>query len=149
MEILIVGVIIVAIMAYASTKIKNAAKQAYEQELIETAEFRIVKPEGFIIPVKENLELEFEANSKDFGEDDAENFYRCWAFVRVEEGIKNQAETYEWEKVENNVSLKMFDKTLHSKTLDKTYLLEIAVLPDFHHEYVQKIDLMLNSFVLK
>lgn len=149
MEILIVGVIIVAIMAYASTKIKNAAKKAYEQEIIETEEFRIIKPEGFIIPLKESTEFEFEMQTKDFGEDEAENFYRCWVYVKVEEGIKNEAEIYEWEKTEDNTTIKMFDKTLHSRELDKTYLLEIAVLPEYHQEYVERIDLMLSSFSLK
>lgn len=71
MEILIPGLILVALMVYASTKIKRNAAKAYEEETIEREQFSLVKPEGFIEPVREENEPAFLAYTKDFGEDDA------------------------------------------------------------------------------
>ncbi len=47
MEILIVGIIVVAFMAYFSTKLKKFTAEQFEREEIESAEFSLVKPEGF------------------------------------------------------------------------------------------------------
>jgi hypothetical protein len=48
MELLIPGLIIVALMAYASTRIKRSAAAAFEPETIETEELIIQKPQGFL-----------------------------------------------------------------------------------------------------
>ena len=149
MEILIIGVIVVAIMAYVSTKIKRAASEAYEQENVETEDFRIIKPESFIIPVKEKSEFVFETYSKDYGEDLAEKFRQCRVVVKEKDGIENDADVLESEKVEDNVTLKTFSKTLVDKTLDKSYELEITVLPEYEEKYADGIKLMLDSFHLK
>ena len=149
MEILIIGVIVVAIMAYVSTKIKRAASEAYEQENVETEDFRIIKPESFIIPVKEKSEFVFETYSKDYGEDLAEKFRQCRAVIREKNGIESDADVLESEKVEDNVTLKTFSKTLVDKTLDKSYELEITVLPEYEEKYADGIKLMLDSFHLK
>ena len=82
MEILIIGGLLVALMAYLSTKIKKEAKRAYEQEVIETEGFKIVKPVDFIIPLKKASEYAFEAYSKDFGEDEAGDLSQCWAVIK-------------------------------------------------------------------
>ena len=58
MEILIIGSLIVALMVYASTKIKRSAAQAFEEETIETDEFYLVKPEGFLNPIGNASEFE-------------------------------------------------------------------------------------------
>lgn len=149
MEILIVGVIIVALMAYASTKIKNAAKRAYEQEIVETEQFTITKPEGFIIPIKEESEFVFETYSKDFGEDESGKFNQCWAFIREKEATEKKAEVSESEKIEDGVTIKVFEKILLNQNLNKTYELEILVLPEYYEQYSDRIKLMLNSFSLK
>lgn len=148
MEILIVGVIVVAIMAYVSTKIKRAASEAYEQENVETEHFRLIKPEHFIIPVKDESEFAFEAYSKDYGEDLAENFRQSWAIVREKNGIEDEG-VVEFERVEDNVTIKTFTKTLVSKDLDKSFELEISLLPDYEEKYAEGIKLMLESFHLK
>src|SRR5205085_2158799 len=84
MEILIVGVILVALMVYASTRIKKSAARAFESETIDADEFYIEKPEGFINPLRdESAEYAFEAYSKDFGTGDAENVYQAQAFITV------------------------------------------------------------------
>ncbi len=110
MEIFIIGIIIVALMAYASTKIKKAAGEAYKLEMLENEQFAITKPDGFIIPVKEHSEFMFEAYSKEFGEDEAEKLYQCWAIVNEKDGIEYDSNVCETEKIEQTVTIKHFTK---------------------------------------
>ena len=87
MEILIVGGILVALMAYVSTRIKKSAASAYESETIESEKFSLVKPEGFISPVGNASAFAFEAFSKDFGEtDETEKLRRAQANLRIAAG---------------------------------------------------------------
>src|SRR5262245_36415410 len=72
MELLITGMIRVALMVYASARIKKSAAMAYDEELIDTDEFSITKPEGFIIPTNGDGRFAFAAYSKEFGTDDAD-----------------------------------------------------------------------------
>ena len=67
MELLIPGLILVAIMAWASTRIKRNAAAAFDEERIETDDFALDKPEGFLHVVNDNSGLLFRAYSKDFG----------------------------------------------------------------------------------
>ena len=83
MELLIPGLILVALMVYASTKIKKNAAKAYEAESIETAEFSITKPHGFLHPLNGETEYAFEAYSKEFGQDHAEQFRQASAELLV------------------------------------------------------------------
>ncbi len=82
MEILIPGLLLVALMVYASTKIKKNAAAAYDKETVETDQFSITKPEGMIIPVESENGLLFEAFSKDFGVDEAGEIRQITAAVR-------------------------------------------------------------------
>lgn len=67
MELLIPGLILVALMVWASTKIKRNAAAAFEPETIETDEFVIQKPDGFLHVVNDDSGLAFRAYSKDYG----------------------------------------------------------------------------------
>lgn len=146
MEILILGIILVALMAYVSTRIKKSAAQAFERETIETEDFRIVKPEGFLNPVSENSENAFEAYSKDYGEADAAEHRK--AVVKIYKTV-GQSEDLpaESEKTEKGVTLQTFRKVLEKK--EKSYALEISVVKDYRDEYFDKINEMLSSFSLK
>jgi hypothetical protein len=66
MELLIPGLILVALMAWASTKIKKTAAEAYSEETVSAGGFTIVKPEGFIIPVNDDPAVLFEARSREY-----------------------------------------------------------------------------------
>ncbi|MFN0277719.1 MAG: hypothetical protein ACKVRN_03860 [Pyrinomonadaceae bacterium] len=66
MEILIPGLILVALMVYASTRIKKTAAAAFEQETIETDEFIIQKPEGFLHNLNGDPKFVFEAYSREY-----------------------------------------------------------------------------------
>jgi len=65
MELLIPGLLLVALMVYASTRIKKMAAEAYEAETIETDEFSIQKPEGFLHNLNGDPKFIFEAYSKE------------------------------------------------------------------------------------
>lgn len=67
MELLIPGLILVALMVYASTKIKKTAAAAFEPETIETEKFLIEKPDGFLNIINHDPALELDAYSRDFG----------------------------------------------------------------------------------
>lgn len=69
MEILIPGLIIVALMVYASTRIKRNAAAAFDPEAIETDDLVIQKPEGFLHNLNGDPKFAFEAYSKDFSEE--------------------------------------------------------------------------------
>jgi len=66
MELLIPGLILVALMVYASTRIKRTAAAAFEAETVETDDFIIQKPGGFLNNLNGDPKYIFEAYSKDF-----------------------------------------------------------------------------------
>ncbi|MGH7250008.1 MAG: hypothetical protein ACREGC_03470 [Minisyncoccia bacterium] len=73
MEILIAGLLLVALMVYASTRIKRTAAEAFEQETVETDDFSLIKPEGFLYVINGDPAFAFQAYSREFGIDDASN----------------------------------------------------------------------------
>lgn len=66
MELLIPGLLLVAFMVWASTRIKKNAAAAFDAETIEANEFIIQKPEGFLHNLNGSPKYIFEAYSKDF-----------------------------------------------------------------------------------
>lgn len=70
MELLIPGLILVALMVWASTKIKDKAAAAFVPETIETDEFEIRKPDGFLHVVNDDSGLAFRAYSKEYGKNE-------------------------------------------------------------------------------
>ncbi len=176
MEILIIGLIVVALMVFVSTKIKDSAARAFESEVIETDEFRIEKPEGLMSPLEGNSEYPFEARSREFGEEKiSRNIWKAHAFLTVDKGLNFKAECekarqsadkilserifdesdgekvclIESEKVENEVPMVEFRKIVESQKQKKTYDLRISVLQPYREAYIHKINDMTNSFRLK
>ena len=82
MELLIPGLILVALMVYASTRIKKSAAQAFEPETIDTDLFYFEKPEGFLTVLNGKPELEYEGYSREFGGDGAEDVKQARVEVR-------------------------------------------------------------------
>ena len=66
MELLIPGLILVAFMVWASTRIKKTAAAAFDQETVATDEFIIQKPEGFLHNLNGDPKYIFEAYSKEY-----------------------------------------------------------------------------------
>lgn len=67
MELLIPGLILVAIMVWASTRIKRNAAAAFDEERIETDGLVVTKPEGFLHVLNDESGLLFRGYSKEFG----------------------------------------------------------------------------------
>lgn len=174
MEILIIGGALVALMVYVSTRVKNSAASAYEREKIETEDFSIIKPAEFISPFSENSEYAFNALSRDFGNDEAEEFRQAQANLSVYpntnfEEIRRNAlqligktlseETSDsvaekvclliGEKAENAVETEVFYKIVESKTQNKIYELKISVLSEFKETYAAAVNELINGFEVK
>ncbi len=169
MEILILGILLVALMVYASTKIKKSAAQAFEEEAVETSEFTLVKPEGFLRPLKDDES--FEAYSKDFGTEGASDLRLARARVIVTldgdfEAIGREAKdsgaavqddhftvngrrerTLEVEKLEKGIPVNVFSKLIEGD--GKIYRLETVVLREQKDAFLRRIELMMASFSLQ
>jgi hypothetical protein len=83
MDLLIPGLILVALMVYASTRIKRSAAQAFEPETVETDEFVIAKPEGFLNVLNGDPQYAFEAYSKDFGDEEEKSVRAATVHLKV------------------------------------------------------------------
>jgi len=176
MEIFIAGVILVALMVYASTKIKKTAAAAFEPEIIDAEDFRLVKPEGYIHPFKDNSVLAFEAYTKDFGFEEAKDFRRSRATLNVipnsdfETICKNAKKTVdkitskrfiedtpadqkifllETEKSENGVKFFTVWKIVESRARRKIYQFQVSVLEEYREELAEAASQMIGSFEVK
>lgn len=168
MEILIVGGLLVALMVYASTKIKKSAAAAFDEELIDSPDFSITKPEGFISPV-EDSGYAFVANSRDFGTDEADEIRQVTASVKIFESenlddvrseISNAAEkvgeeqrlagggfVIETEEIQNGMVVEC-EHHVYAKD-GKIYALTLKVLPEFREEQRKNIGTLIASFDVK
>lgn len=106
MELLIPGLILVAIMVWASTRIKRNAAAAFDAEQVETDDFVLEKPEGFLHVLNDNTGLLFRAYSKEFGTVGRSDIrqatielerHRGTEIDTVMSGIKSASESFEAE----------------------------------------------------
>ena len=176
MEIFIVGVAVVALMVYVSTKIKKSAAAAFEREQIEEEDFSLVKPEGYIHPFKENSPFAFEAYTKDFGDEEAKSFRRSRATLRVVSGsdfdtvcrnAKKDADRItskrfvedatanqkifllENEKSESGVKFYTRWKIVESGERRQVYEFQVSVLGEYQEEYADAAGEMIRTFSVK
>lgn len=176
MEILIVGAVVVALMVFISTKIKKSVAAAFEREIIENENFRLIKPAGFINPINENSEFAFEAYTKEFGKNDADEFRQASAHVTVISGSdfktaiesvkKNRRKILSEEIFENavakqkicllesetiakNVPARMFDKIIEAERQSEIYHLQVVVIDAYAEAYAERIKEMIESFAVK
>jgi hypothetical protein len=166
MEILIAGVILVAFMAYASTRIKRSAAKAFEAETVETHQFVIQKPDGFLNVINGDPQFAFEAYSKEFGTGDASAIRLGTATIKISDaGIdpvvsgteiasdikevigEKHYRLIEGKRVNNGTELRVLYKIAENK--GKVFVLEITALPEAPDEFSRKIEHMLDSFEIK
>jgi hypothetical protein len=170
MEIWIIGAVVVALMVYASTKIKRSAAAAFEEETIETAEYSLDKPEGFLAPVEPPDFLAFYAYSKDFGEEEsAEKLYQSLIKLKVlagrslaeiakdvkksfdkvltEESPSENTVVLGGERTENDVDKLFYHKIVAAG--EKIFDLEMTVLADYREKYEERAEKLLSSFRVK
>lgn len=67
MELLIPGLLLVALMVWLSTRIKKNAAAAFDAETVDSDDFLIQKPEGFLHVLNDSSGLAFRSYSKEFG----------------------------------------------------------------------------------
>jgi hypothetical protein len=166
MELLIPGLILVALMVYASTKIKKRAAEAFEEEHIETEKYSLQKPEGFLHVIN-SPDYDFEAYSKEFDEGDF-RIRRAKIEVDVFPGegldkvlerliegstrseVRSRTDTsalIETDEVANEIDQKVVYKFVAGR--DTTFRLRFAVSSKHRDDYSSKIDETLESFELK
>ena len=170
MEILIIGAAVVALMVWASTKIKRSAAAAFEEESIETDEFSLVKPEGFLNPVENEEFLAFYAFSKEYGEEDkAEKLRQSLIKLKILAGRslpeigKDLKKSFEkvlsedapdentlllkGEKTEREVAQIFYHKLVAKD--ERIFDLEMSVLADYEEKYEEKAGKLLENFRVK
>jgi hypothetical protein len=170
MELLIPGLILVALMVYASTRIKRTAARAFEAETVETDEFVVQKPDGFLNVLNLDPELSFEAYSKDFGTKGDLDIRAATAKLRVRDDstvddlikeIASKTEvTNQLNEVVGDVHYRVIEGELTkgeaeyrvlyklAEHADKTYELEVAALRSVP-ETLRKAEALFDSFELK
>lgn len=158
-------------MAWASTRIKKNAAAAFDPETVTTPAFTIDKPEGMLHVLNGNPELEFEAYSKEFGTgvmskmrlfraeikklhptglaaklaeikksgrvaDDRKEVIdgRTYHVIEIEEGGT---------KVPSRIKYKIGEAD------DAVYVLKIKALEEAGETVFEKLDVMLESFVVR
>jgi hypothetical protein len=176
MEIFIVGVFIVALMVYVSTRIKKSAERAFESETIDAEDYTINKPAGFINPVNDDSPFAFEAYTKDFGTDEAKDFRQARARLRrisdssfdaVCKNVKQSAgkvlskdfseNAAQGQRVflldtqgkENDVPVSSFWKIVESRERRRIYELQVSVLEEYKIKYANETTEMIESFSVK
>lgn len=85
MELLIPGLILVALMVWASTRIKRTVAEAFEPEFIDSTSFTLDKPVGFLHVLNDDSGVEFRGYSKEFGKTGKKDVRQVTAEVRVYE----------------------------------------------------------------
>lgn len=171
MELLIPGLILVALMVWASTKIKKTTAAAFEAETVETDEFVINKPDGFLHVINGDPQYAFESYSKEYGGEGAEDVRRATATVVVKtstvkdeavrrlnagnEKIDDRTEVIgetkyrliETRAVANDIQYRNLFKI--AQRGHKTYVMTIIAIAETTDEAMRDIEGMLNSFEIK
>lgn len=163
MEILILGLILVALMVWASTKIKKNVAHAYEREIIDNADFSIVKPDGFLHVLNGDSTFAFEAYSKEFGKDETSGVHQVTAKLlylinttAAEVSAKAGEELSEPVSESNYISgLKSESDAVFEichKIIAKNggvFDLEVSILHDYAEEQTANVHELLESFRVK
>ncbi|MEP7147849.1 MAG: hypothetical protein ABI857_03110 [Acidobacteriota bacterium] len=168
MELLIPGLILVALMVWASTKIKKRAADAFEAEFIETDTYSLQKPEAFLHVIGDPAH-EFRAYSKEFGALDANSGVRQ-ATIEIDAfrdndlaGVRDLTERsaavtkireegpdaceLETEETANEIDVDAVYKLVVGANV--VYRLRFAVLREHTEDYLRKIEETLDSFTVR
>jgi hypothetical protein len=167
MEILIPGLILVALMAWASTKIKKRAADAFEPESVETEDYFVRKPEGFLHVIGSRSH-EFEAYSREFSAGDDSQTRRATIEIDVlpdpslaeaRERINKTAPDLEVRRegpglceiiateTANQTPVTAFYKIMAAG--NKVVRLRFGVVTEHRGEFEQRIDETLDSFIVR
>jgi len=170
MEILILGIIVVAVMAWASTRIKRNAAEAFAPEKIETADFVLEKPEGWLSIADPKAPYLFEAYSKAFGKEPNEKLRLGTATIErtignIEDAVSRATEngdvTDDIREVVGDTHYRLVELTSGSGDTDQlewlkfaqadgsVYILQVKALAETTDEFRRDIESMVDSFQIK
>ena len=159
-------------MVWASTRIKKVAASAFEPEAVETEDFVIQKPEGFLNVINGDPKYAFEAYSREYGTDGAEEFRQGRLYVTVRENaavedVVAEVKAAASETVEDIGEViganhyRLIDVKRSEKETElyvtykigerngKVFTLEAVRLAETSDEIVRKMEVMVASFELK
>ncbi len=163
-------------MVIVSTKIKKSAREAFKPETIETDEFTVKKPEGFLHPLRDKPEFPYEAYSKTYGEKTTRNIWQArtrlqifedTTLKRIFEEIEQRNETIDSkkkldnvqqgqngliiqsQKTEDEVDYKILRKIIEVETSCKIYELKTTILELYADEYTESVCETMRSFIVK
>lgn len=167
MEILIPGLILVALMAWASTRIKKRAADAFEAELIETDNYSLRKPEGFLHVIGDP-QHDFSAHTREFGGDEDSqvrlgtieiDILQDSSLPAVRDSIRQGAERSDVRREAEGVCEIVASEAANQSPLTAfykivrngraVYRLRFAVVAEHKTEFSRKIDKTLDSFKVK
>lgn len=139
-------------MYWASTKIKQKAADAYKEEVVETDNFRVEKPDGFISPAYPEEGLVFAAYSKDFGRDRTRELRQAELEVRRRPEVPADHTSAEdandvLEIPSSNSDLAEFVRFVSVE--DGAYEMRGRVLVEHRQEFARKLKEMMASFSAK
>lgn len=162
MEILIPGLLLVAFMVYASTRIKRTAAEAFESETIAGDDFVIQKPEGMLTVLNGRPELLFESYSKEYGKGDAgeirqiraelrrhetpETGTRSDETVEVLDGVKYMTSTEQASEKGMPITIKRRAATTSSNS---ELVLEVKLLDEADEAHQSIASDLMNGFIVK
>jgi len=166
MELLIPGLLLVALMVYVSTRIKRTAADAYEAEGVETADLSITKPEGFIIIDGDDPSVLFSAYSREYGTDEADAVRQVSATIvrhadknigQVRDAIlqnedreKRDGEHSNEFRTDSDIGGVVIENEYRLLEKDgKTFELRVSALAETREENQGSIDELISSFRLK
>lgn len=165
MEFLIFGILFIVLLVFISSRIRRVTGQAFEPETIETKDFFILKPEGFIQPVNEKSDYSFEIYSREYGKKEAGSFRQAHAGVLIHsdfkldenaqkipaENVPEGQEIYylESEKTENEVTVQTIRKIVEVPAKGRVFELKISALKEHKEDFLRRINEMLDSFRVK
>lgn len=170
MEILILGIILVAIMVWASTRIKRTAAAAFDAETVETEHFTIKKPDGWLSVVEPKAPYLFEAYTKDFGAPPNEGIRLGTASVEAIDDSVDEIvarETVDGEVIDELREIvgghhyRVVEMTLSEDDVDRlewlkfadagdaVYTFRVKVLADATDAFRRDIEAMVDSFEIR
>lgn len=172
MEFLIPGLLLVALMVWASTRLKRFTAKAFESETIETKDFTLQKPEGLLHVLNDDSGSAFRAYSKEFGTGHSAEFRQATAEVNIFENssvaerreriaessktiLGEQAYADDGEKatvIQAEREEKAAGSIDHYKLVQRgprVFELRISVLAEHNEDYSRRISEMLDGFRVK
>lgn len=171
MELLIPGLLLVALMVYASTKIKKTAAEAFEAETIETDAFILEKPAEFLNIINRDPALELDVYSRDYGLEHASEVRQARVEIRrfenstIDEAVERIRDSatvksdiaeiinerkyrlIEAERIEKGIGYREIYKIAARGAT--VYELKVIALEDANEDVTRRIETIVASFILK